>query len=360
MKAIAKTANGAGLQLVDVPRPSCTKGSVLIRPKLVSICGSDLHIHAWDDPWTRTIVTPVQVVGHEFVGEVIEVGQGVTGIAEGDLVTGEGHLFCDRCDLCRMGHRHMCGSQELVGFDYPGVFAEIVTLPGPNVISVAGIDEEIACLLDPFGNAVHALSKTDIGGRNILVMGCGPMGLMTLAAAKYLGPNLILAVDRVEARLKLAHGLGATVRQYDGLHSLQAWVSEVTQRKGVDVCLDMSGDSDALCVGCALVKSGGEAVILGLPNQETAFDFANLLVAKELTLKGVVGREIYRTWGTALAMVRANSGLVSDLKGIITHRFMMDDFDRGFQCMFSRLCGKVLLNVGKQHAGSQPLSVACG
>jgi threonine 3-dehydrogenase len=339
MLALVKTAPGPGLELQDVPKPVIGINDVLVRVHKTGICGTDLHIESWD-PWAARTIKPPLIVGHEFVGEIVEVGSNVTDFHPGGLVSGEGHVVCGRCRHCLAGRRHLCAHSIGLGVGRDGAFAEYVALPMTNVWHHwPGIDEEVASIFDPLGNAVHTALAFPVLGEDVLVSGAGPIGLMATAVAKHAGARFIVVSEPNAYRRELATRLGATVtvdpRERD-LHDVQVQLGMV---EGFDVALEMSGNADALRNALANMAHGGGVAILGLPTAEIALDI-NEIVFKMLTIRGIYGREMYETWYMMSVMLQ--SGL--DIRPAITHRFGFRDYEAAFAAARSGESGKVILD----------------
>jgi len=339
MLALVKTAPGPGLELRAVPRPSIGLHAVLIRVHKTGICGTDLHIEAWD-PWAAKTIHPPLVVGHEFVGDIVEVGSEVSDFHPGDLVSGEGHVVCGRCRHCLAGRRHLCANSIGLGVGRDGAFAEYVALPMTNVWHHwPGVDEEVAAIFDPFGNAVHTALAFPVLGEDVLVSGAGPIGLMATAVVRHAGARFIVVSEPNAFRRDLAKKMGASVvvdpRERD-LHSVQA---ELGMVEGFDVALEMSGNASALRAAIDNMAHGGGVAILGIPTGEISLD-VNEIVFKMLTLRGIYGREMYETWYKMTVMLQ--SGL--DIRPAITHRFGFRDFATAFAAARSGDSGKVIMN----------------
>ena len=339
MLALVKTAPGPGLELRAVPRPSIGLHDVLIRVHKTGICGTDLHIEAWD-PWAAKTIHPPLVVGHEFVGDIVEVGSEVTDFHPGDLVSGEGHVVCGRCRHCLAGRRHLCANSIGLGEGRDGAFAEYVALPMTNVWHHwPGVDEEVAAIFDPFGNAVHTALAFPVLGEDVLVSGAGPIGLMATAVVRHAGARFIVVSEPNAFRRDLAKKMGASVvvdpRERD-LHSVQA---ELGMVEGFDVALEMSGNASALRAAIDNMAHGGGVAILGIPTGEISLD-VNEIVFKMLTIRGIYGREMYETWYKMTVMLQ--SGL--DIRPAITHRFGFRDFATAFAAARSGDSGKVIMN----------------
>ncbi len=339
MLALVKTGPGPGLSLETVPDPPIGINDVLVRVHKTGICGTDLHIESWD-PWAeKTIVLPL-IVGHEFVGHVEEVGSNVADFRAGDLVSGEGHVVCGRCRHCLAGRRQLCAHTVGLGVGRDGAFAEYVALPMTNVWHHwPGVDEEVAAIFDPFGNAVHTALAFPVLGEDVLVSGAGPIGLMAAAVARHAGARFVVVSEPNAFRRALALRMGATAvvdpREQD-LHEAQA---ELGMVEGFDVAFEMSGNAAALRGAIANMAHGGSIAMLGIPTAEIALDF-NEIVFKMLTLRGIYGREMYETWYKMTVMLQ--SGL--DIKPVITHRFSFREHEAAFAAARAGDSGKVIMD----------------
>jgi threonine 3-dehydrogenase len=339
VKALVKGAPGPGLDLVDVPDPHPGPGDVLLRVKRTGICGTDLHIDAWDDWAARTVKAPL-VVGHEFVGEVVEVGAAVTRVKPGDLVSGEGHLICGTCRNCRAGRRHLCANTIGLGVHVDGAFAEYVVLPEQNAwVHNHAVDLDVAAIFDPFGNAVHTALAFPVLGEDVLITGAGPIGLMAAAVAKHAGARHVAITDISPERLALAEKLGVHV----ALDVSRSAISEVYERlemtEGFDVGMEMSGQPSALREMISTMSHGGKIAMLGLPAREISVDFSQV-VLKMLTVKGIYGREMFETWYAMSVLLRA--GL--DITPVITHRFHHTEHAEAFETARGGHSGKVIMD----------------
>lgn len=339
MKALVKAKAEPGLWLRDVPEPAADINDVLIRVHRTGICGTDLHIRAWDAWAQRTIPVPM-VIGHEFVGEVVEVGSNVIDFRAGDLVSGEGHLVCGRCRNCMAGRRHLCAHTQGVGVDRSGAFAEYVVLPMTNVWHHGdGIDPDVAAIFDPFGNAVHTALAFPVLGEDVLITGAGPIGMMAAAVVRHAGARHVVITDVNEHRLALAQRMGAT-RTVDARTEALADVQvDLGMQEGFDVGLEMSGQPAALRDMLANMAHGGRAALLGIPTEPFPIDCSQL-VFNMLTIRGIYGREMYATWYAMTVMLQ--SGL--DVSPVITHRFSHANFEEAFDAAASGRAGKVLLD----------------
>jgi threonine 3-dehydrogenase len=338
MKALIKKQATSGLWLEDIAEPSIGINDVLIRIHRTGICGTDLHIYKWDAWAQKTIPVPM-VVGHEFVGEIVETGSNVVDFHPGDIVSGEGHVVCGRCRNCMAGRRHLCADTRGVGVNRPGAFAEYLSLPVTNVWHHSlGIDLDVASIFDPFGNAVHTALSFPVLGEDVLITGAGPIGIMAVAIVKHAGARFVVITDVNDYRLELSKKLGATVALNVKIGNLRDVQKQLGMKEGFDVGLEMSGNGNAFRDMLANMAHGGKIAMLGIPEKEMAIDW-NLVVFNMLTLKGIYGREMYETWYYMTVMLQ--SGL--DISAIVTHRFSWQDFQKGFDAMLSGNCGKVVL-----------------
>ena len=339
MLALVKTEPGPGLELRDVPEPTTGINDVLIRVHKTGICGTDLHIEAWD-PWAAKTIHPPLVVGHEFVGEVVAVGSNVAGFSPGDLVSGEGHVVCGRCRHCLAGRRHLCANSIGLGVGRDGAFAEYVALPMTNVWHHwPGVDEEVAAIFDPFGNAVHTALAFPVLGEDVLVSGAGPIGLMATAVARHAGARHVVVSEPNAYRRELALRMGASLVVDPRERALPDVFAELDMVEGFDVALEMSGNPAALRAAIGSMAHGGGIAILGIPTEEIALD-VNAIVFKMLTLRGIYGREMYETWYKMTVMLQ--SGL--DITPAITHRFGFREFEAAFAAARAGDSGKVIMD----------------
>jgi len=339
MLALVKAAPGPGLELRDVPLPTVGINDVLIRIHKTGICGTDLHIESWD-PWAARTIHPPLVVGHEFVGHVVEVGSNVYELEPGDLVSGEGHVVCGVCRHCLAGRRHLCAHTIGLGVGRDGAFAEYVVLPVTNVWQHwPGIDEEVAAIFDPFGNAVHTALAFPVLGEDVLVSGAGPIGLMAIAVARHAGARHVVISEPNAFRRELASRMGATLVIDPRDRSLTDTFAELDMVEGFDVAMEMSGNPMALRAAIAAMAHGGGVAILGIPTDEIALD-VNAIVFNQLTLRGIYGREMYETWYKMTVMFQ--SGL--DITPAITHRFGFRDHEAAFAAARSGDSGKVIMD----------------
>jgi threonine 3-dehydrogenase len=339
MKALVKRDPAKGLWLEDVPEPEIGINDVLIKIDRAAICGTDMHIYNWDS-WAQSTIPVPMVVGHEFVGEIVDVGSNVNDFRPGQIVSGEGHVVCGRCRNCLAGRRHLCAHTSGVGVDRPGAFAEYLALPMSNVWEHRpGIDLDVAALFDPLGNAVHTALQYDLLAEDILITGAGPIGAMAAAVCKYAGAKNVVITDINPKRLALAKTLGAT-RTVDVRSEKLADVQrQLGMSEGFDVGLEMSGNPAGFRDLLSNMCHGGKVAILGIPGDEMAIDWSQVIF-NMLTLKGIYGREMYETWYKMSSMVE--SGL--NISSVITHRLGYEDFQQGFDAMNAGEASKVILN----------------
>ncbi len=338
MKALVKSKAEAGLWMEQVPAPKIGINDVLIKVDRTGICGTDVHIWRWDAWAQKTIPVPM-VVGHEFVGEIVEVGSNVNDFRPGQVVSGEGHVVCGRCRNCMAGRRHLCAHTSGVGVNRPGAFAEYIALPMSNVWEhAAEIDRDVASIFDPFGNAVHTALQFDLLGEDILITGAGPIGIMAAAVCRHAGARFVVITDVNPYRLELAKKAGVT-RALDARREKIADVQkELGMEEGFDVGLEMSGSPQAFNDMLDNMCHGGKISMLGIPEQEMAIDW-NKIIFNMLTIKGIYGREMYETWYKMTVMLQ--SGL--DIRPVITHRYEAGDFQAAFETAASGESGKVVL-----------------
>ena len=339
MKALVKKQSGEGLWLEDVPQPGVAVNDVLIKVNRAGICGTDLHIYKWNDWASKTVPVPL-VVGHEFVGEIVEVGGDVRDFRVGELVSGEGHVICGHCRNCMAGRRHLCNDTAGIGVTRPGAFAEYIALPQTNVwVHKPGIDLDVASIFDPFGNATHSTLSFPVLGEDVLVTGAGPIGIMSAAIARYAGARHVVITDVNDYRLGLAKRMGVTRAVNVANESLADVQKELGMDEGFDVGLEMSGNPSAFNDMLANMCHGGKIAMLGIPEREMAIDW-NTVVFNMLTIKGIYGREMYETWYKMTVMLEG--GL--DIAPVITHRYGFEEFEKGFETALSGQSGKVILN----------------
>ncbi|AKP72634.1 L-threonine 3-dehydrogenase [Piscirickettsia salmonis] len=339
MKALAKIKPEAGLWMVDVEHPKVGHNDVLIKIKKTAICGTDIHIYNWDHWASQTIPLPMHV-GHEYVGEIVEIGSEVQGFNLGDRVSGEGHLTCGHCRNCRAGRRHLCRNTVGVGVNRAGAFAEYLAIPAVNAFKIPDeISDDIAAIFDPYGNAVHTALSFEMVGEDVLITGAGPIGAMAVAVARHVGARHIVITDVNDYRLALAQKMGASRIVNVARESLTTVMDELNMTEGFDVGLEMSGNGQAFGQMLEAMNHGGRVALLGIPPGEMAIDW-NHVIFKGLQIKGIYGREMFETWYKMTSMLQSDL----DLSPIITHHFSIDDFQQGFDAMLSGQSGKVILN----------------
>jgi threonine 3-dehydrogenase len=339
MRALVKARPEPGLWLEDVPEPEVGINDVLIRVDRTGICGTDLHIHDWD-AWAQKTIPVGLVIGHEFVGDVVAVGDNVTGFAPGDLVSGEGHLVCGRCRNCMAGRRHLCAHTEGVGVTRTGAFAEYIALPMTNVWHHnPDIDRDVASIFDPFGNATHTALAFPVLGEDVLITGAGPIGMMAAAVVRHAGARHVVITDVNAHRLELARTIGVTRALDVRTETIAGVQAELGMEEGFDIGLEMSGQAAALRDMIANMAHGGRIALLGIPPAEFAIDW-NQVVFNMLTIRGIYGREMYETWYAMSVMVQ--SGL--DISPVITHHFASADYHEAFATAAGGEAGKVILH----------------
>jgi threonine 3-dehydrogenase len=339
MKALVKARREPGIWMQDIEPPCVGHNDVLIRMKKTAICGTDIHIYNWDAWAQKTVPVPMQV-GHEYCGEIVEVGSEVAGFAPGDRVSGEGHITCGHCRNCRAGRRHLCRNTIGVGVNRPGCFAEYMVLPASNVFKLPdAITDEIASVLDPLGNATHAALSFDLVGEDVLITGAGPIGIMAVAIARHVGARHVVITDVNDYRLDLARKMGASRALNVAHESIEGAMRDLGMEEGFDVGLEMSGNPVAFRDLLKSMHHGGRVALLGIPPSDVAIDW-NEVIFKGLVIKGIYGREMFETWYKMAAMLQ--SGL--DVTPIITHRFAIGEYQRAFETMNSGRSGKVILD----------------
>ncbi|MDE2126827.1 MAG: L-threonine 3-dehydrogenase [Armatimonadetes bacterium] len=342
MKAIVKTSAAPGAELIEVPEAAITQSNqVKVQVMATAICGTDYHIYAWD-AWSAARVKPPRVMGHEFAGEVVEVGSDVSGVAVGDYVSGESHWTCGHCLQCRLNQRHVCANTRILGVDVDGCFAPLVVVPEGSVWkNDRSVPPWLACVQDPLGNAVHATLNGEIIGQTVVVLGCGPIGLFAIAVAKAAGASKIVATDTRKYRLNLAGELGATHTVDVTEQDAAVTVAEITAGCGADVVLEMSGAVPAIQQAMRFCRPGGRVSLMGIPTRTVEMDIAEIIF-KGITVNGIVGRRLYETWSTMRALLA--SGRL-DVAPAITHRLKFDQLHHGMDLMRDGLCGKVVFTM---------------
>jgi threonine 3-dehydrogenase len=339
MRALAKTRPEPGAELIERQVPSPGPGEVLLRMEAASICGTDYHLYRWD-PWARDVLRPPIILGHELAGRVAASGAGVTRVHDGDLVGVESHIVDWTCAQCRAGDMHLCRNLKVIGAHVDGGFAEYVVVPETNAIESNGLDPAVVALQEPMGNAVHAAFVEPIEGRTVLITGCGPIGLCTVGIGKAAGAALVIATDIEAYRLELARTMGADVILDASAPDALERISAATGGDGVDVVLEMSGAQPALDQGLLAVTRGGRISLLGIFGEPPRVDLSDLVIQKGVRLYGIYGRRIYDSWERTQALLRSGA---LDVTPILTHRFDLADWERGFELIASRHAGKVVL-----------------
>ena len=340
MKAIVKTRPGPGAEIIEVPEARITRpDQIKVRVLATSICGTDYHIYSWDR-WSAGRVKTPRLMGHEFAGEIVEVGAEVENLKAGDYVSGESHWVCGHCKQCLLNERHVCANTRILGVDVDGCFAPYVVVPAASAWkNDRSVPPELACIQDPLGNAVHAVLSGEIVGRTVAVLGCGPIGMFAVAVARAAGASRVFATDTKPYRLDLAKQLGATevvnVMQAD----FEAKIAEWTNGEGVDVVLEMSGAPSAIQSAMRIARRGGRVSLMGIPAQKVELDMAEEMIFKGLTIHCIVGRRLYETWDTMRSLLASGRLDISDA---ITHRLRFEEYDHGMALMRDGLCGKVV------------------
>lgn len=326
--------------MVEVAVPAVGEDDVLIQVKATSICGTDLHIYEWN-PWARDHVSLPLTVGHELCGVVVDKGANVDGPEIGQLVSVESHVVCNRCSFCRTGKGHLCENTQILGVHRDGAYADFVVVPAINAwVDPPEMPYSIASLQENFGNAVHTASVPLVAGRKVLVTGCGPVGVMAIAAAKALGARSVYATDVSDYRLSMAWTMGADLTINPLRQDVFSTVMDATEGEGVDVLLEMSGAPSAIDEGFRALKAGGEAALLGLTSADLSFNLDDHIIFKGASVYGIVGRKLWDTWYKMRGLLR--SGAI-DLAPLVTHRFALDDYEKAFELMTTGDCGKVVM-----------------
>ncbi len=339
MKALSKLKPEQGIWMVDAPKPKLGHNDLLIKIRKTAICGTDVHIYNWDTWSQNTIMVPM-VVGHEYVGEVVKIGEEVRGFALGDRVSGEGHITCGHCRNCRAGRTHLCRNTAGVGVNRDGAFAEYLVIPAFNAFKIPDdISDELAAIFDPFGNAVHTALSFNLVGEDVLITGAGPIGIMAAAVCRHVGARHVVITDINEYRLELAKKMGVSRTVNVAKEKLEDVMTELGMTEGFDVGLEMSGVPSAFHSMLDTMNHGGKIAILGIPSDNMAIDWSKVIF-KGLTIKGIYGREMFETWYKMASLIQ--SGL--DISPIITHHYKIDDFQQGFDAMRSGQSGKVILS----------------
>lgn len=343
MKAIAKVQAGPGAQIIDVPEPQITRSDqIKVRVLATSICGTDYHIYSWDR-WAAGRVKPPRIIGHEFAGEIVEVGADVMHLRVGDYVSGESHWVCGHCKQCLLNERHVCANTKILGVDVDGCFAPYVVVPqGSAWKNDRAVPPYLACIQDPLGNAVHTTLAGEVIGRSVAILGCGPIGIFAVAVAQTAGASDVIATDTREYRLDLAKQLGADLTVDVTREDLERTIAERTNGEGVDVVLEMSGAPSAIRQAMRIARRGGRVSLLGIPAQPVELDMAEDMIFKGLLVQCIVGRRLYETWDTMRALLA--SGRLN-IEPAITHKLPFEEFDHGMALMRDGMCGKVVFEM---------------
>ncbi len=339
MKALVKAKAEVGIWMEDVPMPKVGHNDVLVKVHKTAICGTDIHIYNWDQ-WAQDTIPVPMTVGHEFAGEIVELGSEVAGLKIGQRVSAEGHITCGHCRNCRAGERHLCRNTVGIGVDRSGAFAEYIAVPATNICPLPqGISDDLGSILDPLGNAAHTALTFDLVGEDVLITGAGPIGIMAVAIARKVGARNVVITDVNDFRLGLAFQMGATRTVNVTNKNLKEVMAELGMTEGFDVGLEMSGVPSAFSEMLDTMNHGGKIALLGIMPQGTGINW-NHVIFKGLEVHGIYGRKMFETWYKMIAMIEA--GL--DLAPIITHHFKVDDFQQGFDAMRSGTSGKVILD----------------
>ncbi len=340
MRALIKEAAAPGLTLVKRPVPVPGPGQVRIKVRCAGICGTDLHIWLWDK-WAAGRIKPGTIIGHEFMGTVDALGEGVHGIRVGDRVSGEGHIGCGRCYTCRTGNSHICEHVDIIGIDVDGCFADYLLLPASNVWPLSDeIPDHLGAIHDPFGNAMHTVMSVPVPGKTVLIMGSGLIGAMAVGICRAIGAFQIIAVDPNPGKLELARQMGAHHVINPAQEDVREVVSRLTHGEGVDTLLEMSGNAGAIRTGFGVTRNGGHVALLGIPPQEVAIDLAQDLIFKGLTVHGINGRRMYETWFQCTGFLQNR---LLDLTPVITHHLPFESFNDGLELMKEGKSGKIVL-----------------
>lgn len=340
LKAFAKLRPEPGVEEIEVDRPKIGRDDVLVKVKVTSVCGTDYHIYRWDE-WAQAHIKPPRVIGHEFAGEVVEVGSNVTSCKVGDAVAAESHIACGVCFQCRTGSSHICERLRILGVDVDGSFAEYVSIPEHNAWPIPKeIPLETASVLEPLGNAVHAAFAADLGGNYVVVFGCGPVGLSAVALASISGAQSVTAIDINDYRLKLASQMGASRTINASLTDPVTEIHKDTDGRGAGAIIEMSGNEKAIRQSFRSVRNGGNVILFGIPSKEVLLNIADDVIFKEAHVQGIVGREMFKTWYKVEALLKSGK---LNLKPLITHRMKLNQLEEAMKLVGSGNCGKVVL-----------------
>lgn len=342
MKAIFKQSTGEGLLLRETPEPELHAGDVLIRVRAAGICGTDVHIYDWDK-WSQDRIKPPLIIGHEFVGEIVEIGEGVTNVRKGQRVSAEGHIGCGQCEFCRTGQAHICRDVEIIGVDRDGCFADYITINSGNLWPVPdSIPNHFAAVFDPLGNAMHTVMAEPVSSKLVLITGAGTIGLFAVAIAKYAGAASIIVIEPNEFKREMAAQVGADILLNPAEDNVEEAVLDHTDGLGPQVLLEMSGNPNAINQGFHLLRNGGCACLLGIPPDKITIDLAKDIIFKGITIKAINGRRMFDTWYQSQNFLLAEQQRISRL---ITHRIPFEDFEEGFKLLHNGTAIKVVLEL---------------
>ncbi len=345
MKTISKLTAQPGAGLLEKPIPAIQDDEILVKVLAASICGTDVHIYDYNE-WAQSRIKIPQVMGHELAGQVVKLGNKVTSVKLGDIVSAETHIICGTCEFCLSGQGHICQNTSILGVDRDGAFAEYIAIPAKNAwINNPKIDPAYLCVQEPLGNAIHTVTSGEVKNKTVAIVGVGPIGLMAVNVARALGAKLVIAVDINAYRLELSKSLGASLALNSLTDDVTQIILEATGGYGVDVVCEMSGSPKALHQAFTYLKKGGRLSILGLPDKPMTIDVANEIVFKGITIHGITGRRIMTTWQQGKELIDAH---LLDLDKIITHILPFEDYEKGFDLMHSGNCGKIVLRVGEK------------
>ncbi|HZW44195.1 MAG TPA: L-threonine 3-dehydrogenase [Dermatophilaceae bacterium] len=343
MRALVKPTAGPGLELMERPEPTVGPDDVKIHVQRAGLCGTDLHLESWDD-WAASVVKPPLVIGHEFFGEVAEIGQDVTSVAVGQKASGEGHVVCGTCRNCRAGRRHVCIRTSSVGVNRDGAFADYVVIPAGNVwVQPDDMDPDLGAVFDPLGNAVHTTLSFPLAGEDVVVTGAGPIGIMAAAIARHVGARYVVVTDISDYRLELAKAAGADLTVNVSHTTLAEAQQQLGMREGFDIGLEMSGSPLAMAEMLTNLNHGARVAMLGLPTDAYPIDWGKV-ITHMVTIKGIYGREMYDTWYAMSAMLATSATLRDAVRSVITHHFPAEQWQDAFAAARSGQCGKVVLD----------------
>ncbi len=343
MRALAKVTRGPGLEMIDAPEPECGPGEVKIRVLRAGLCGTDLHIESWDD-WAAATLKPPLITGHEFYGEIVQVGEGVTHLRAGQRCSCEGHIVCGHCRNCRAGRRHLCINTMGIGVNRDGAFAEFIVMPATNVwVQPEEIDPELGAVFDPLGNATHTALQWPMVGEDVLITGAGPIGVMAAAIARHAGARYVVVTDISDYRLDLATRAGADLTVNTSRSTLADAQRDLGMREGFDIGLEMSGAPPAVTEMIDNMNHGGRIAMLGLPKDPYPINWGKV-ITHMITIKGIYGREMYESWYAMSSMLQTSAALRDAVRSCITHRVSANDWPEAFEAARSGYCGKVVMD----------------